>query len=147
MLADLGYFGSAWFDCPTDRNVDWLSRLRVKTRYKVVHTFYQRGEVFDGIVWLASHYADRAKYAVHLVTFWPSGTMRRYVTNVLEPNTFPISSMAEVYARRWDIEHRVQTDQATSEAAPTVVGQACGDLPADMAERLDYLASPAVAEA
>ena len=104
VLADLGYFGFAWFDWLTDRDVYWLSRLRAKTSYKVVHTFYQRGEVFDGIVWLGAYRADRAKYAVRLVTFRQGSTMRRYITNVLEPNTFPISSMAEVYARRWDIE-------------------------------------------
>ena len=30
--------------------------------------------------------------------------MRRYITNVRDPHTFPIRSIAEVYARRWDIE-------------------------------------------
>ena len=104
VLADLGYFGFAWFDWLTDRDVYWLSRLRAKTSYKVEHIFYQRGEVFDGIVWLGAHRADRAKYAVRLVTFRQGGTIRRYITNVLEPSTFPIASMAEVYARRWDIE-------------------------------------------
>ncbi len=104
VLADLGYFGFAWFDWLTDRDVYWLSRLRAKTSYKVEHTFYQRGEVFDGIVWLGAYRADQAKYAVRLVTFRQGGTIRRYITNVLEPSKFPITSMAEVYARRWDIE-------------------------------------------
>ena len=30
--------------------------------------------------------------------------MHRYITNVRDPGTFPIPSMAEVYARRWDFE-------------------------------------------
>ena len=104
LVADLGYFGFAWFDWLTDRGYHWLSRLRAKTSYKVMHVFYERGEVFDGIVWLGAYRADRAKHAVRLVTFRQSRTMRRYITNVHDPHTFPIPSMAEVYARRWDIE-------------------------------------------
>ena len=46
----------------------------------------------------------RAKYAVRPVTFRQGNTLRRYITNVREPHAFPIASMAEVYARRWDIE-------------------------------------------
>ena len=104
VLADLGYFGFAWFDWLTDRGCYWLSRLRAKTSYKVVHTFYRRGDVFDGIVWLGAYRADRTKHAVRLVTFRQGRTMRHYITNVREPSTFPIPSIAEAYARRWDIE-------------------------------------------
>ena len=104
VVADLGYFGFAWFDWLTDRNCYWLRRLRAKTGYKVIHTLYQRGDVFDGIVWLGARRADRAKHAVRPVTFRQGNTLRRYITNVREPHAFPIASMAEVYARRWDIE-------------------------------------------
>ena len=104
LVADLGYFGFAWFDWLTDSGYHWLSRLRAKTSYKVIHVFYERGELFDGIVWLGAYRADRAKHAVRLVTFRQGGTMRRYITNVHDPRTFPIRSIAEVYARRWDIE-------------------------------------------
>ena len=104
VVADLGYFGFAWFDWLTDRGCHWLSRLRAKTSYKVIHIFYERGDVFDGIVWLGAHRSDRAKHAVRLVTFRQGKTLHRYITNVREPRTFPIASMAEVYARRWDIE-------------------------------------------
>ena len=104
VLTDLGYFGFAWFDWLTDRGYHWLSRLRAKTSYKVKHTFYERGDIFDGIVWLGAHRADRAKHAVRLVTFKEGKTLRRYITNVQDPLTFTMASMAEVYARRWDIE-------------------------------------------
>ena len=51
VVADLGYFGFAWFD--------WL-RAAEQAESKdqlVIHIFYERGDVFDGIVWLG---ADRA---------------------------------------------------------------------------------------
>ena len=38
------------------------------------------------------------------MTFRHGKILNRYITNVREPDTLPISSMAEVYARRWDIE-------------------------------------------
>ncbi len=104
VVADLGYFGFAWFDWLTDSGFHWLSRLRARTSYKVLHTFYKRGDVFDGIVWLGAHRADRAKHAVRMVSFRHGKTLCRYITNVREPRTFPIASMAAVYARRWDIE-------------------------------------------
>ena len=104
VLADLGYFGFPWFDWLTDQGYFWLSRLRAKTSYKVIHTHYRKGDVFDGIVWLGAYRADRAKHAVRLVTFRQGKMLRRYITNVHDPSVFPVRSMAEVYARRWDVE-------------------------------------------
>lgn len=45
VLADLGYFGFTWFDWLTERGYHWLSRLRAKTSYKVIHTFDHRGDI------------------------------------------------------------------------------------------------------
>ena len=104
VLADLGYFGFAWFDWLTGGQYYWLSRLRQKTSYQVLHTYYSRGETFDGIIWLGVHRADRAKHAVRLVTFRQGNTLHRYITNVHDPRTFSMADMAQVYARRWDIE-------------------------------------------
>ena len=69
ILADLGYFGFEWFDDLTDRGFPWLSRLRAKTSYVVLHPFYQQGDTFDGIVWLGAHRAGQAAHAVRLVQF------------------------------------------------------------------------------
>ncbi len=104
ILADLGYFGFAWFDALTDAAYWWLSRLRAKTSYTVLHTHYQRGETLDALVWLGAHRADRAKHAVRLVQFRQGGTLYRYVTNVLDPTVLPMAEIARLYARRWDIE-------------------------------------------
>jgi DDE family transposase len=104
VLADLGSFGFAWFDDLTEAGFWWVSRLRAKTSYRVVHTFYQVGETFDGIVWLGAHRADRAAHAVRLVQFRAKGVLHQYVTNVLDPATLPPRELACLYARRWDIE-------------------------------------------
>ena len=104
VLADLGYFGFAWFDALTAQGLYWLSRLRAKTSYIVLHTYYEQDGVFDGLVWLGAHRADRAAHAVRLVRFPVGATTHSYLTNVLDPRVFPLPEIAAVYARRWDIE-------------------------------------------
>jgi len=41
ILADLGYFGFAWFNELSDKGYFWLSRLREETSYEIIHTFYR----------------------------------------------------------------------------------------------------------
>ena len=104
VLADLGYFGFEWFDDLTDGGYFWLSRLRNKTSYEVIHTFYQDEDTFDGLIFLGAYRADRAKHAVRLVTYRRGKTLYRYITNVLDPHKFTLHDIATLYARRWDIE-------------------------------------------
>ena len=109
VLADLGYFGFAWFDTLTDGGYWWVSRLRAQTSYQVRHVFYQDGHTFDGLVWLGAHRADRAKHAVRLVTFRAGSTTHRYLTNVRDPQQLSLRQIAQLYARRWDIELALKT--------------------------------------
>ncbi len=104
ILGDLGFFSFAWFDQLTRWQMWWISRIREKTTYEVLHTFYEAGDLFDGIIWLGKYRADRAAYAVRLVTFTMNGTHYRYITNVLEPEKLSLHDIAVLYARRWDIE-------------------------------------------
>jgi hypothetical protein len=104
ILADPGYFGFRWFDDLTDAALWWVSRLRAKASFTVLHTLYAHGDTLDAIVWLGAHRADRAKHAVRLVQFRQGGTLYRYVTNVLDPSVLPVADIARLYARRWDIE-------------------------------------------
>lgn len=104
LLADLGYFGFAWFDWLTDQGLWWVSRLRAKTSYTVVHTFYHQGPTHDALVWLGAYRADRTKHLVRLVEFEVGATHYRYLTNVLDPRQLSLGDIARLYARRWDIE-------------------------------------------
>lgn len=104
ILADLGYFGFAWFDWLTEHGYWWVSRLRAKTSYRVEHVLYQHGEVLDALVWLGAYRADRAKAMVRLVQYRQGGVTHQYLTNVLEPSQLSLADIARLYARRWDIE-------------------------------------------
>jgi hypothetical protein len=104
ILADLGYFAFAWFDDLTRQGYFWLSRLRAKTSYEIMHVFYQRDGVLDALIWLGAYRADRAAYAVRLVQFTRGGKTWSYLTNVLDPRQLSLHEISQLYARRWDIE-------------------------------------------
>lgn len=104
LLFDLGYFAFEWFDDLTDAGRWWVSRLREKTSIVPSHVFYADGETRDALVWLGAHRADRAKHAVRLVQFRRGTGLHRYVTNVRDPQVFPLAELARLYARHWDIE-------------------------------------------
>jgi hypothetical protein len=104
ILMDLGYFSFAWFDQLTAEGYYFISRLRQKTSYTVLHLYYQDGDTFDGLIWLGAYRADRAGYAVRLVTFRVGQTCYHYITNVLSPTQLSLAEIAQLYARRWDIE-------------------------------------------
>lgn len=104
ILADLGYFAFAWFDDLTRLGYFWISRLRAKTSYKIIHVFYQREGVLEALVWLGAYRADQAAQAVRLVQFTRGGKTWSYLTNVLDPRQLSLHDIAHLYARRWDIE-------------------------------------------
>jgi len=104
ILCDLGYFGFAWFDYLTEAGHYYVSRLRAKTSYHCLHTFYQEGDCFDGLVFLGAYRADRAQHAVRLVRFRVGTATFSYITNVTDPSRLPILDIARLYTYRWDIE-------------------------------------------
>lgn len=109
VLADMGYFGFKWFDDLTDGGYWWISRLRARTSYEVIHTYFEEGDTFDGIVWLGAYRADRAAHAVRLVTFRRGRKLHCYITNVLDHEMLSMEEIAVLYARRWDFELAVKT--------------------------------------
>src|SRR5438270_2414255 len=103
VLFDLGYFGFEWLDELTLRKLWWVSRLREKTSYTIIDTFYQSEDDFDGLVMLGTGRAQ-ARYAVRLGRWRVGVRWYTYLTNVLEPQVLPLAEIARLYARRWDIE-------------------------------------------
>ncbi len=104
VVADLGYFGFAWFDTLSNRGLWYVSKLRQRTSYRVVQTFSQHGDTFDGLVWLGAYRSDQAEHLVRLVQYRHGRELRQYITNVRDPRQFPLADIVAVYGRRWDIE-------------------------------------------
>ena len=103
LLFDLGYFSFEWLDELSQRQLWFVCRLREKTSYTVLHTYYEWEEVFDGVIWLGNYQAQ-AGQAVRLVRFRVGALTLTYLTNVLDPTVLSIQEIARLYARRWDIE-------------------------------------------
>lgn len=104
ILMDMGFFSFMWFDQLTQEGYYWITRLRKKASYDVKHTYYRKGDTFDGLIGLGSYRADRARYVVRLITFRVGETTYQYITNVLNPRLLSVHEVAVLYARRWDIE-------------------------------------------
>jgi hypothetical protein len=108
VLVDLGYFAFRFFDDLTDQGLWWVTRVREQTSYTVIQPFAQHGETFDGLVWLGAYRSDRAAHPVRLVQFRRGATLHRYLTNVCDPQLLPLDEVAQLSARRWDIEMAFQ---------------------------------------
>lgn len=104
ILADLGYFGFAWFDALTDGGYAYISKLRAGTSYQTVHVLATHPQVRDSLVWLGAHRADRAKHLVRVIEVRHQGTWFRYLTNECDPQRVSVAQVVALYARRWDIE-------------------------------------------
>src|SRR6266568_281718 len=104
ILVDLGFFSFAFFDWLGDLGCWWLSRVREKVTYEVVHVYVHQENAFDALVWLGAYRSDQAKHLVRLIEFDHAGLRYRYLTNVLDPAQMSMLEAAKWYARRWDIE-------------------------------------------
>lgn len=104
ILADLAYFGFAWFDDLTDAGYHWISRLRAKVSWIPLHTLCAQDGIRDELVWLGAYRADGARHAVRLITITRGTTTHRYVTNVTNPLVLPLHEVPILYSRRWDVE-------------------------------------------
>jgi hypothetical protein len=104
ILADLGYFGYAWFRYLSEQGWDWVSRLKSNSSYKIVHTFYEKDGLLDALVWLGTYNSHQYPHLVRLVQYRHGGLLYRYITSVTDPTLLPLADVVRLYARRWDIE-------------------------------------------
>jgi hypothetical protein len=103
LLFDLGYFSFGFFDTLTQWKLWWVSRYRENTSYSIAHVFYRHREVLDALVWLGTG-QKQARHLVRLVRLGDGIGVRMYLTNVCDPQLLSLGEVAQLYARRWDIE-------------------------------------------
>jgi hypothetical protein len=104
LLFDRGYYGFEWFDRLTREGYFWISRIVNKGSYRIEHILVQKDGYFEALVYLGAYRADQAAFLVRLVTFRSRGRWYRYLSNVLDPHRLTGTEIAQLYARRWDIE-------------------------------------------
>ena len=103
LLFDLGYFSFSFLDTLTQWKLWWVCRYREKTSYRIVHVFYRQREVLDALIWLGTG-QKQARHLVRLVRLGDGIGVRMYLTNVCDPQLLSLGEVAQLYARRWDIE-------------------------------------------
>lgn len=103
LLFDLGYFSFSFFDTLTQRKVWWVSRYRENTSYSLAHVFYRHCEQLDALIWLGTG-QKQARHLMRLVRLGDGIGVRMYLTNVCDPQMLSLAEVAQLYARRWDIE-------------------------------------------
>lgn len=104
LLFDLGYFSFEWFDDLTRAGHYWVSRLRQRTSYEILHVLVAQDGYVESLVWLGAYRADRAAYQARLIQVRYRGQWYGYLTNVLDPLRLSGAEVVRLYARRWDIE-------------------------------------------
>lgn len=104
ILADLGYFSFLWFDALTDLGYWWVSRVKPRASSQIHQVLSRCDETMDALVWLGAYRSDHAAHAVRLIQFRFQGVLYRYFTNVTDPTLLSMADVAQLYARRWDIE-------------------------------------------
>lgn len=104
ILFDLGYFSFPWLDYLTQMQYYFVCRLREKVSYRIVHTYYRHQGTLDALVWVGAHRSARCGCLMRLVRFYDGKGLRTYLSNVLDPRQLSMREVAQLYARRWDIE-------------------------------------------
>lgn len=104
LLFDLGYKGFQWFDDVQRAGFWYITRLDSRYTFERTHTFIQREDCEDFLVFLGSNRSDHAEFVTRIVRIRHAGIWFSYLTNVIDPWLLPAGDIARLYARRWDIE-------------------------------------------
>jgi hypothetical protein len=110
LLFDLGYFAFWTLDELVDRELQYVTRLREKVGWEEQHVFYDGpgaepgSHLWDGLVYLGAHRADRAGHPVRMIRYTVGATTYTYLTSVLDPQRLTADAVCDLYRRRWDIE-------------------------------------------
>ncbi len=104
LLFDRGYEEFEWCDRLTQAKICWISRLRSSTSYRIRHILVQHDGYLEAIVTLGAFRSNRAAHPARLVRVCFRGKTCVFLSNVLDPHLLSGSQIAQLYARRWDIE-------------------------------------------
>lgn len=108
LVMDRGYTSFALFDTLVADGFHLLTRYD-KT-FTVTHTLTKAQGVYDELGFCGRWRADQGGTLLRRITVpVPGGRPRTYLTSVLDPAVLPPSVVAQVYARRWDVEMAFKT--------------------------------------
>ncbi len=85
----------------------WLMRAKDNLRYEIIkrnspHDFHIRMPISPRAKKLNPTLGDY--WEARLIEVEQAGKIRRYITSLLDSNTYPLIALAKLYAQRWEIE-------------------------------------------
>ena len=104
LIFDLGFFNFVWFDAFTDTGKFFVTRLRQKTAYQVIHTLSSSNFYKDEIIKMGLYRSNPCNHQVRLVSVLWGKTWYYYLTNVKDPQNLSARQVCELYRRRWRVE-------------------------------------------
>jgi hypothetical protein len=108
LILDRGYTSFALFDQLVADGFHLLTRYD-KT-FAVTHTLTKAQGVIDALGFCGVYRADQGQTLLRRITLpVPGGRPRTYLTSVLDPHRLPPIAVAQLYARRWDVEMAFKT--------------------------------------
>lgn len=103
LVFDRGFYHLREFAALVEQGVHWITRLK-KASYTVLDTFTQTPELIDQRIRLGHPRGKAPPIVVRLVSVRHGNRWYQYITSVLEPTQLPPYVVADLYARRWQIE-------------------------------------------
>jgi Transposase DDE domain len=104
LIFDLGFFKFLWFDAFTEAGKFFVTRLREKTAYKVIHCLKSAQFFHDEIIMMGEYRSNPCQHEVRLVSVLWGSTWYYYLTNILDPEILSAQQVCELYRRRWRVE-------------------------------------------
>jgi hypothetical protein len=104
LLFDRGFYSFPLFDYLTDHQLTFVTRARSLAAFQVVQELSMSPQIHDRIISLGQYRSNPCRHPLRLVEVCFNGSWHRYLTNVLDPCVLSATDVADLYARRWQIE-------------------------------------------
>lgn len=104
VMMDGGFFAFPFFDWVTDHDAAFIIPARATMALTVERVLADGDGVRDRVIRLGRYRSNPCQHPVRLIEVEYGTTMRRYLTNVLDPAILSPAQIVDLYARRWRIE-------------------------------------------
>lgn len=109
LILDRGFYDFNFFANLVKQQAAFITRLKDKTKIKVVTVLTSTDTVKDLIVILGTGQKGSPQITVRLVEIRFGPVWYRYITSVLDPTLLPPFVVADLYRRRWRLEEAFNT--------------------------------------
>ena len=104
LLLDRGFWNYSLFEQLTQKQADFITRLKTNAQYESISILSQSATHKDTLILLGTGYQGNPILNLRLIEVRHGSSWYRYLTSVLDPSVLPPYVVADLYSRRWRIE-------------------------------------------